>query len=266
MGALDIITSGLARLLPTFNKSDGTIESKIIDVVATYADSEKIERDNTINVIRDALANQKVTTAEYYRRKAVAFQMGDILQYDPVNQGGYYDPINVENQIIKQAYVAGAYPLYTLLVNAVGSDGHLRKLTSVELASFITYFAAFQPLGLDLNINSFEPAKIYAPNLVIYVRGGTNAGDAVDAIKANLLAHESTFRTFNVVSLTEIEDVIQGYSGVAAVSLGADIYAEETQLNNSVVTTRPSNGIFNLVNGAFTFATDITVNNIKVIM
>ena len=265
MSALDVITAGLAKLIPDFVKSDGTIESKIIDVVATYADSQNIELTNSMNDVMQALANQKVTTKEYYRRKAVAFQMGSVLLYDPINQGGYYDPVDPEKQIIVQAYIAGQIPTWTLLVNALDNAGHLRKLTLVELASFKSYFAAFQPLGLEININSLEAAKIYVTNLIIYVRAGTNAGDAVDAIKENLLKHEQTFRTNNVVTLTEIEDLIQQFSGVAAVSLAGEVYAMEQQLDGTTVRTDPKDGIFPLTNGAFTFATDITVDNIKVL-
>lgn len=264
MSALDTITAAFLELIPSFNKSSATIESKIIDVVATYADTEAIERNNTVNVINNALATQKNTTKGYYRRVASQFQLGDTLVFDPVNQGAYYDPVNAENQIIKQAYITGSYPLYTLLVNTVDSNGHLRKLTSEELASFITYFDAFQPLGLQLNINSLDPAMIYAPNLLVYVRGGTDAGDAVEKINANLIAYESILRENNTVSLTELGNVIEQYEGVTAVSLG-NPYAVETQLDSSVITTYPVDGVFSLVNGAYTFATPVTVDMIKVL-
>ena len=115
MGAVTTITNALKAVLPTFGTTDADIESKIIDVVGTLADSEAMERNNTLNVINEALANQKITTVEYYRRKAVAFQYGDSLVYDPINQGGYYATLDTEKQIIKQAYVVGAYPNWTLL-------------------------------------------------------------------------------------------------------------------------------------------------------
>lgn len=265
MSALDTIVSGLAKLIPDFQKSDGTIESKIIDVVATYADSQKIEIEDSLDEVYAALANQKVTTKNYYRRKAVEFQMGSVLLYDPINQGGYYDPVDLEKQIIVQSYVAGTQSPWTLLVNALDNDGHLRKLTLVELASFKSYFQAFQPLGLKININSLDAAKIYVTNLKIYVQAGTNASDAVDAINEAFLQHEATFRENNLVTLSEIEDVIQSVTGVTAVSLGGDVYAEEVQLDGTTITTRPVDGVFNLVNGAFTFATEITVDNIQVL-
>lgn len=265
MSALDIITNALSSLLPELRVSNGTIENKIVDVVATYADSEKAERDSSIDEIFNALANQKVTTKEYYRRKAVEFQQGDLLKYDPINQGAYYDPINPENQIIKQAYITGTHPAFTLLVNALGTDGHLRKLSLAELASFRTYFRAFQPLGMDININSLDAAKVYAPNLIIYVQAGSNASDVATACNDNFLAHEQEFRQYNAVTLTEIEDVIQKAPGVIAVDLGSGIYAEEVQLDGTKITTYPVEGILNLVNGAFTFATEITVDIIQVL-
>lgn len=262
MGALDIITAGLRVLLPQFERSDGTIEAKIIDVVASYADSEKVERNNTLEIIREALANQKITTKTYYRRKSCEFQVGDILTYDPINQGGYYEVINEENLIIKQSYITGSYPNWTNLVNAIGTDGHLRPLTADELGAFTTYFDAFQPLGLQIEIQSLDVARISDPSIIIWVRPGTDAGDAAEQISANLLAYEQVFRTTNAVSLSEIEDVIQQYPGVRAVGWSAPV-ATETQLDGSSRTSIPENGVFNLVNGAFIFDTPITVDIIK---
>ena len=264
MGAVNTILDALQKLIPSFAKSDGTIEAKIIDVVGTYADTEAIERQNTLRTINEALANQRVTTKDYYRRKAVAFQLGDMLAYDPVSFLAYYPTIDEERRLVKQAYIVGSYPNFTLLVNAIGSDGHLRVMTPDELNSFCTYFEAYQPLGLELNINSLEVAKITDPDLIIYVQAGVDAGDAVDKIKANLLAYESTFRQTNAVSLSEIEDVIQQYDGVRAVGWGNPI-ANEQQIDGTTRQSYPVQGVFNLTNGAFTFATEITTGMIKVL-
>lgn len=264
MSALDTIISALNVVLPNFRRSNGTIEAKIIDVVGTFADTEIIERQNTLEEIQNALANQRVTTKEYYRRKSVAFQVGDTIMYDPVNQGAYYPEINPENQIIKQAYIIGDYPSYTLLVNALDSNGHLRRLTQTELNSFRTYFQAFQPLGLELNINSLDVAQITDPGLIVYVRAGTDAGAAVSAINASFLAYEATLRQDNVVTLSEIEDIIQSYPGVRAIGWGNPT-AREQQLDGSVRVTSPVAGVFDLINGAFTFATTITTDMVKIL-
>lgn len=262
MGAVTTITNALKAVLPTFGTTNADIESKIIDVVGTLADSEAMERNNTLNVINEALANQKITTVEYYRRKAVAFQYGDSLVYDPINQGGYYATLDTEKQIIKQAYVVGAYPNWTLLANALGTNGHLRKLTADELSSLQTYFKAFQPMGLELNVTSMDVAKIADPGLIIYVQTGTDAQYAADQITANLLSHEATLRETNTVTLTEIVDVIQQYEKVRAVSFSNPV-ATEVALDGSIRTVKPVDGIFNLTNGAFTFATPITTALIK---
>lgn len=261
---MGVIMDALNVLIPNFIKSNAQIEAKIIDATEAFAASEAIERQRTLDQINSALANQKITTIEYYRRKAVAFQKGDMLVYDPINQGGYYDPVDPESQIIKQAYIVGSYPSYTLLVNALDDQGHLRKLDADELASFKTYFEAFQPLGMNININSLSVAQITDPGLSIYVRSGTDAGAAVSAIQANLTAHESVLRTSNAVTLTEIVDVIQQYSQVTAVGFGS-IKATEQALDGSTHTVTPVNGVFNLTNGAFTFATPITTSMIKVL-
>lgn len=258
------IMDALNILVPGFIKSNAQIEAKIIDATEAFAASEAIERQRTLDQINSALASQKITTTEYYRRKAVAFQQGDMLVYDPINQGGYYDPIDPEAQIIKQAYITGAYPNYTLLVNALDDQGHLRKLTDTELASFKTYFEAFQPLGMNININSLTVAQITDPGLSIYVRSGTDAGAAVSAIQANLTAHEAILRTSNTVTLTEIVDVIQEYPQVMAVGFD-NVIATEQALDGSTRTVTPENGVFNLTNGAFTFATPITTAMIKVL-
>lgn len=262
MSMLDVIIAGLSEVLPGFNNSDGSIENKIINVVGTVADTYDIERNSTIDVINTALANQRNTSKGYYRRKASEFQQGDTILYDPVNQGAYYDPVNPENQIIKQAYIVGSNPNWTLLVNALDASGHLRVLTADELAAFRTYFDEFQPLGLELNIASMEVAKISDPNMVIYVRPGTDAGDAASQINAALTAYEATFRQTNAVSLTEIVDVIQQYPGVRAVGWDNPV-ATEVQLDGTTRETYPIKGVFDLTNGAFTFNTEITPEMIK---
>lgn len=263
MGAVTTILNALRTVLPELSMSDGTIEKKIVDVVGTYADSEAIERANTLNVINQALASQKVTTVEYYRRKAVAFQNGDALSYDPVNQGGYYENIDPTKQIVKQAYITGSWPMFTLLVNKVGNDGHLTTLSESELASFKTYFSAFQPLGLNMNIASLPVAVISDPNLTIYVRKGSDASSIADAINSAFRENEVVLRKNNVVSLSEISDIIQRSSGaIEAVSFG-NITASETQLDASTVVISPEKGLFRLTNGAFIFGTDVTAQMIK---
>ena len=264
MGAVTIIKQALQRVLPALNTSNGSIESKIIDVVGAYADSEAVERRNTLNEINNALANQKVTTVEYYRRKAIEFQLGGILVYDPINQGGYYESVSTTQQIVKQAYIVGGFPNYSLLVNKIGNDGHLTTLSSGELASFKTYFDAFQPLGLHLNIASLDVAKIYDPDIVIYVRAGSNATEVADQINANLIAHEQVLRKTNTVSLSEIEDVIQQQPDVLAVGF-SDPKAVEVNLAGEEQEVKPIKGLFSLTNGAFIFGTTITPSMIKVL-
>lgn len=264
MSALNTITEALKNVLPSFNKTNGSIEAKIIDVVGTFADTEIIERKNSIDVINKALANQKITTVEYYRRKAVAFQYGDPLIYDPINQGGYYEPVDPTKCIIKQANIVGAYPQFTLLVNALDESGHLRKLTDRELSSFNTYFSAFIPMGLVLNITSMEVAKITDPNVIIYVRTGSDAEAVAKRINATFKERETVLRSSNTVSLTEIEDTIQQQPEVQAVGFD-NIVAKEAGLDGVEKEVRPVKGIFSLTNGAFTFATEIMASNIKVL-
>lgn len=262
MSALTTIMDALTALIPGFARSDGSIEAKIIDVVATYADSEAIERANTVSTINSALANQRITNRDYYRRKSVAFQIGNELQYDPVSQAPYYAELQPEAQIVKQSYIVGSYPEFTNLVNAIGNDGHLRVLTEEELASFRTYFEAFQPLGLQINVNSLEVAKISDPGITIYVQTGSDAQKIVDELKAAFLTYESVLRRTNTVSLSELEDVMQSVSGVLAIGWGNPV-ATEQQIDGTYAQTFPQQGLFSLVNGAFTYVTDFTTANVK---
>lgn len=264
MGAATTIWNALKTVLPGLAESDASIESKIVDVVGTFADSEAIERQNTLDTINNALAMQKVTTMEYYRRKAVAFQSGDQLSYDPVNFGGYYPSVDTSKQIIKQAYITGGYPSYTLLVNKIGSDGHLTTLTDSELSSFKTYFDAFTPVGLILNIVSLPVAKITDPGLVIYVRSGSDAGSIASQINDAFLNGESVMRKNNLVTLTELVDTMQSIQGVEAVGLSNPV-ATEVDLSGVTRTIKPEAGVFHLTNGAFTFGTTITTDMIKVL-
>ncbi len=261
MGKATDIMNALARLVPDFVRSDGQIEAKMIDVVGSYADAEALERQNTLDVINRALAERHPSQANYYRRKAIEFQMGDTVVYDPINGRAYYDPVIESHRVIRQAYVAGAYPNYTLMVNGVDSAGHLRPLTDDELGAFRTYFAEFQPFT-PLNIASMQVAMLSAPNLVIYVRRGTDASEAVNQITRNLTAYESEWRPTNQVTVTEVVDVIKRYAPVVAVG-AANLVAEEIGLDGVMRTIYPTNGVFTLTNGAFTFVTPITTGMIK---
>lgn len=262
MGAVSVIMDALTRAMPELRVSNASIEAKIIDVVGSYADSEAVERENTLKTIQKALASQKVTTVEYYRRKAVEFQLGDNLVYDPINQGGYYATVDEEKRIIKQAFIAGSFPNYTLLVNTVGRDGHLTTLTSSELGAFRTYFSAFQPIGLRIGIGSLSPAVITDPSLVVYVRDGVDAAKVANDINSAFTAAESVLRNTNIVSLTELSDLIQSIDGVVAVSFG-DISAREVGIDGVERTLRPAQGLFQLTAGAYTFGTTITTSMIK---
>ncbi len=257
MSARDTILDAIRTLLPSFAVSDGSVEAKMVDAVGTYADSEAIERQNSINVINDALARQRVTTRDYYRRKAVEFQNGDALTYDPVDYHAYYEVVDTSRRLIKQANIIGTYPYFTLLVNKTNSDGRLQPLISGEIAAFRTYFEAFQPLGLAINIASLAVAQITDPSLRIYIQAGADAGEVAFQINANLLAYESEFRPANAVTLSEIEDVIQRVPQVRAVGWGSP-RALETLIDGTTRTTYPSQGVFSLESGAFSFRTDVT--------
>lgn len=264
MGAVAKIKQALANVLPMLNVSDGTIEAKIVNVVGTYADSEAIERQNTLDVINNALATQKVTSKEYYRRKAVAYQAGDNLEYDPINGGGYYETIDEQKRIVKQAYIAGKFPLYVMFVNKTGSDGHLAPLTDSELAAFRSYFEAFQPIGMTLSVASFDAAEITASKPVIYIEAGYDASTIASDINTAFIDNEQVLRKTNLVTVSEITDIAQSVQGVKAVSFGT-LSATETRIDGSTHTILPVDGVFELTAGVFTFGTEITPEMIKVL-
>ena len=261
MGAATVIRNILADVLPSL-ASNASIESKIIDAVGTVADTYVLERENTEQVIRGALASQKVTGVEYYRRKAVEFQSGSDLIYDNITMAGYYEKIVPSAQTIKQAYITGTFPSYHLLVNKIGSDGHLAALTANELSAFSTYFAAFQPLGMSLHIASLAPAVITDAGLVVYVQPGTNAATAATQINDAFKANESTLRRTNIVALSELEDIIQSVSGVKAVGWNNPT-ATDTLLSGSTQTVPLTDGLFILTGGAFVFGTEVQATMIK---
>ena len=265
MGAVSTILNALQTALPSFAKSDGSIEAKIIDVVGSYADSEAIERDNTLTTINTALTNQKVTRPSYYRKKAVAYQEGYTLSYDSVNQLAYYETTDEEAQIVKQAYIIGSFPSFTMIVNAIDdSTSHLRELTDDELTAFKAYFEEFQPLGMDITIITLPPAQISDDNMVIYVKAGVDLQTVLDNINANLIAYEATLRDNNLVTLSEIEDVIRQESSVLAVGWN-DPTAYEELTDGTTRNTSPSLGVFELESGTFTFSTTLSLSNLTVL-
>ncbi len=265
MSGINTILNAMQEVFPTFARSAGSIEAKLIDVVGTYADSEAVERDNSVNVINDALANQSITRKEYYRRKSVAYQEGDSLSYDSVNQGAYYETVDASKQLVKQSYIVGSFPLFTNLVNAIDDvTGHLRKLTPTELTSFTAYFEAFQPIGMDITVQSLDAAKITDDDMKIYVSAGADLQAVLDDIKANLVAYETTLRPNNTVTLTEIADLIQQNDNVIAIGWNNPV-ASEVLLDGSTKQTYPTLGVFELVSGVFIFDTVLQLSNLETI-
>lgn len=263
MGAVKTIMDALKVAIPDFARSNGSIEAKIIDVVGSYADAEAIERQATLDIIANALANQRITGKDYYRRRAVAWQPDDELLFDGITFLPYYENPDTSKQPVKQAYMTGVFPYYTLLINLIDGDTkRMRKATNQELRSFSTYFEAFQPIGMHINIYSTDPAQITDNGLIIYIKPGVSATAAVAAINANILAYESEFRQNNTVSLSEMENVIQRYAGVNAVSWG-EPRVRQQQLDGSITLDPPVDGIFDLVNGAYSFRTEVILDMIK---
>lgn len=270
MGAVDKILTALRTALPTLAVSNGSIEQKIIDVVGTYADSEAIERENTLTTIRTALADQKITNIEYYRRKAVEFQVDtpidEATMLDPVNFGLRYTTIDPAKQIVKQACIVGTFPNYVMRVNKFDETAQrLAPLSDDELNSFDDYFAYFQPLGLNMDVQTKAPAIITDPNLVIYIAGGYDGVAIANEINALFVEKQKELRKTNKVTISELVDTIQSIAGVRAVGFSRSLSATDTNLQNVGVTIFPEAGIFNLFTNAFVFGTEVTADMIKVL-
>lgn len=270
MGAVDKIRNALRTALPSLAVSNGSIEQKIIDVVGTYADSEAIERENTLTTIRTALANQKTTSIEYYRRKAVEFQVDtpidEATMLDPVNFGFRYDSVDPAKQIIKQACIVGDFPNYVMRVNKFDEAiQRLAPLSQDELNSFDDYFAYFQPLGLNMDIQSYPPAVITDPNLVVYIAGGYDSFAIAQDINQAFIDKQKELRRTNTVTISELVDTIQGIAGVRAVGFSQQLSALDTNLQGVETTVIPVAGIFKLFTNAFVFGTEVTSEMIKIL-
>jgi hypothetical protein len=270
MGAVDKIKEALRTALPTLAISNGSIEQKIIDVVGTYADSEAIERENTLTTIRTALADQKITGIEYYRRKAVEFQVDtpidEATMLDPVNFGFRYTEIDPAKQIVKQACIVGEFPNYVMRVNKFDeATQRLVALNGEEKDSFDNYFAYFQPLGLNMDVQSYDPAIITDPNLVVYIVGGYDGTVVAQEINQAFIDKQKELRKTNKVTISELVDTIQGVAGVRAVGFSRSLSASDYNLQGTLTTIVPEAGIFNLFTNAFVFGTTITASMIKVL-
>lgn len=270
MGAADKIRNALRTALPSLAVSNGSIEQKIIDVVGTYADSEAVERENTLTTIRTALAEQKTTSIEYYRRKAVEFQVDtpidEATMLDPVNFGFRYTSTDPAKQIVKQACIVGAFPNYVMRVNKFDEIAQrLAPLSQDELNSFDDYFAYFQPLGLNMDVQSYDPAIITDPNLVVYIAGGYDGSVIAQEINQAFIDKQKELRRTNKVTLSELVDTVQSVAGVRAVGFSSRLSATDVNLQGSPITITPEAGLFNLFTNAFVFGTEVTANMIKVL-
>jgi hypothetical protein len=111
--------------------------------------------------INALIAAKKPHTLQWYREKALAFQLGDTL----VEGEDYYDNTGLspdqiaDRQIVAQAAVTELSGILTVKV-AKELAGDLNVLTGAEYDAVLDYMGQIKDAGVRLNLLSFQPDRL----------------------------------------------------------------------------------------------------------
>lgn len=207
---------------------DGTfstvsVENLLLYIVATAIYALEVVFDRFRIDMDGQIAQNIVPTVRWYHTQAMAFQIGDSLQYDEENQKYGYPVADAGKQIVKYAAVKDRGGSIRILV-AKDDGGKPAVLSETELAAFTAYMNQVKVAGVILSIDSLEAdsirirATVQVDPQVISLSGerlsdgSRPVEEAVDAYLRGIV-YGGTFNK------TKCVDAIQDVEGVLDVTL-----------------------------------------------
>lgn len=207
---------------------DGTfsavsVENLLLYIVATAIHALEVVFDRFRADMDGQIAQNIVPTVRWYHTQAMAFQLGDSLQYDETAGQFRYPDADESKRIVRYAAVRDLGGSVQVLVSK-DSGGRPAVLSGTELAAFTAYMNQVKVAGVILSIDSLEAdsIRIYATvqvdPQVIDLQGNrlSDGSRPVEDAVARYLAGIAYGGTFNK---TKCVDAIQGVEGVLDVEL-----------------------------------------------
>lgn len=196
-----------------------SLEAQLIQVIATSGKTIEDLMDIHDTEISQRIEAMTPGSLIWYKTKALAFQIEDLLVFNPANLKYEYAVLDLEKQIIQLASVnetsSGLLIKLAKLVNGVPEE-----LSPMELQAFIAYMEKVKYAGVFITYVS-RPADLIRLNLKVYFDAMILSSDGslltnsskfpvVDAVKEYL-----KLRPFNgMFNVTDLIDALQRVVGV----------------------------------------------------
>lgn len=251
MATQDLITANLVAL-GFDNPSDAAIYNKIAEAFGLIIDSTLVELDNSETEIFNIINTQRYGKSGYYTGKALAFQLGDNLEIDPVTFDYIYAVIDTTKQIVKQAAFENiSSQLFLKIATLNTTTGLLEPLTVSQYNAFVNYFTVFEIPGLPVTF-------INLPGNILYFNATATFFATYDlpTLKTNLLNALNTFRSSFTFNGTFYDGDLEQYIKKNVPGI-RDFF-----INNTLIDGGPFAGSISLPAGYFNYVNNIQ-NNIS---
>lgn len=147
--------------------SSVAFESILISLIAYVLYIHESIYDAFRSEIEERIENEYVMSIPWYYKKALEFQLGYGLTYNPKNYSFGYSQLDENKRIIKYAAVKLVKNTITELNILVAGEGK-HAITADQLAQFTAYMNEIGAAGAHYRISSGEPEALTLELSVIY--------------------------------------------------------------------------------------------------
>lgn len=214
MSTFDTIKSNINTIASEVNTTSSTnILTKIAKTFADVIDLFNTEIENTKKTLIDDASNLSYGRQGYYTSKALAYQEGDSLLINAETGALYYETIDEEKQIIKQAafedVIVDDVHFLTLKVAVQNpSTLKLEALTGDRFTAFSDYMVNFEIPGLHLYTFSGAPNVFDFVGTVIYSKTA-NLDTTTASVEAAFESFRDTFQFNGILYLNTLAQYIK---------------------------------------------------------
>lgn len=208
----------------------------------------------------DARINRlPVASVQWYRQKALEYQHGDAIYWDPLKSQMSYLEVDESKRVVKYAAVRDLDTFIRILVNEENEDGSPKALSEEVMVPFKQYINQIKVAGVMVDVQSLPPdiisitAQVSVDKLVINTRGELLTGGSPvvqDAIKGYLSGIEFG-GVFNKNKFTAALLAVDGVKDVLIKSV-------KVSIDNGATYNEVVGNDYQSVGGAFALAADIT--------
>lgn len=221
-----------------------SLETQYVELSGALTNDFETLVDVRTSEIEAKIAAEYPFSVSWYYARALAFQFGDTLQYNPQTFGFDYEKTDAAKQIIKHVSIRQieSEERVTVLRIYVAKEGK-KALSADELKAFTGYLFQIGAAGTHFDYITRDPDKLEINVRIFYDpqvlnSSGERLRDGGNPITEAIHAYLDAIRYGGVFSRTRLVDAIQRADGVADIVL--DNVSLNGVLNNSRTFESPS--------------------------